>query len=36
MTRRWRKHRPAEVVAKLREADAMLNEGKDLAAVQQS
>jgi len=32
-TRRRKKHRPEEVVAKLRHADAMLNAGKDLAAV---
>jgi hypothetical protein len=32
MTRRRKKHRPEEVVAKLRDADAMLNVGKDLAA----
>ena len=32
MTRRRKKHRPEEVVAKLRDADAMLNAGKDLAA----
>ena len=28
-----KKHRPDEIVAKLRDADAMLNAGKDLAAV---
>jgi hypothetical protein len=33
MTRRRKKHRPDEIVAKLRDADAMLNAGKDLAAV---
>ena len=31
--RRRKKHRPEEIVAKLRDADAMLNAGKDLAAV---
>jgi len=35
-TRRWKKHRPEEIVAKLRDADAMLNAGKDLAAVLQA
>jgi hypothetical protein len=35
MTRRRKKHRPGEIVAKLRDADAMLNAGKDLAAVLQ-
>ena len=34
--RRRKKHRPEEIVAKLREADAMLNVGKDLAAVLQA
>jgi len=33
MTRRRKKHRPDEIVAKLRDADAMLNAGKILAAV---
>ena len=33
MTRRRKKHRPEEVVAKLRDADAMLNARRDLAAV---
>jgi hypothetical protein len=33
MTRRRKKHRPDEIVAKLRDADAMLNAGKDLAPV---
>jgi hypothetical protein len=33
MTRRRKMHRPDEIVAKLRDADAMLNAGKDLAAV---
>ena len=36
MTRRRKKHRPDEIVAKLRDADAMLNAGKDLAAVLQA
>ena len=36
MTRRRKKHRPEEVVAKLRDADAMPNAGKDLEAVLQS
>jgi hypothetical protein len=31
-TRRRKKHRPEEIVAKLRDAEAMLNVGKDLAA----
>jgi putative transposase len=31
-TRRRAKHRPEEIVAELRDADAMLNAGKDLAA----
>ena len=35
MTRRRKKHRPKEIVAKLRDADAMLNGRKDLAAVPQ-
>ena len=35
-TRRRKKNRPEEVVAKLRDADAMLNAGKDLAAVLQA
>jgi hypothetical protein len=30
-TRRRKKHRPEEIVAKLRDAEAMLNAGKDLA-----
>jgi hypothetical protein len=33
MTRRRKKHRPDEIVTKLRDADAMLNADKDLAAV---
>lgn len=35
MTRRRKKHRPDEIVAKLLAADAMLNAGEDLAAVLQ-
>jgi putative transposase len=31
--RRRKKHNPEQIVAKLRDADAMLNAGKDLAAV---
>ena len=34
--RRRKKHRPEEIVAKLRDADAMLNAGKFLAAVLQA
>ena len=34
-TRRRKKHRPEEIVAKLRDADAMLSAGKDMAAVLQ-
>ena len=34
--RRRKKHRPEEIIAKLRDADAMLNAGKDLAAVLQA
>ena len=30
MTKRLKKHRSDEIVAKLRDADAMLNAGKDL------
>ena len=36
MTRRRKKHRPDEIVAKLRDADAMLNASKNLAAVLQA
>jgi putative transposase len=36
MTRRRKKLRPEEIVAKLRDADAMLNAGKELAAVLQA
>lgn len=35
-TRRRRRHSPEQIVRKLRDADAMLNAGKDLAAVLQS
>jgi putative transposase len=35
-TKRRRRHSPAQIVRKLRDADAMLNAGKDLAAVLQS
>ena len=35
-TRRRKKHRPEEIVAKLRDAEAMLNAGKDLAVVLQA
>ena len=35
-TRRRKKHRPEEIVAKLRDAEAMLNADKDLAAVLQA
>ena len=35
-TRRPNKHRSEEVVAKLRDADVMLNAGKDLEAVLQA
>jgi len=31
--RRRKKHKPEQIGAKLRDADAMLNAGKDLAAV---
>ena len=34
--RRRRRHSPEQVVAKLRDADAMLNSGKDLATVLQA
>ena len=33
MTKRWKRHSPEQIVRKLRDADAMLNAGKDLAAV---
>ena len=35
-TRRRKRHTPEQIVRKLRDADAMLNAGKDLAAVLQS
>jgi putative transposase len=35
MTRRRKRHSPEQIVRKLRDADAMLNAGKDLAAVLQ-
>lgn len=35
-TKRRKRHSPEEIVRKLRDADAMLNAGKDLAAVLQS
>jgi putative transposase len=31
--RRRKRHKPEQIVAKLRDADAMLNDGKDLTAV---
>ena len=36
MTKRRKKHRPEEVVGKMWDTDAMLNAGKDLAAVPQA
>jgi len=36
MTKRRRRHSPEQIVKKLRDADAMLNAGKDLAAVLQA
>jgi len=36
MTRRRKRHSPEQIVHKLRDADAMLNAGKDLAAVLQA
>ena len=36
MTRRRKRHNPEQIVRKLRDADAMLNAGKDLAAVPQA
>ena len=36
MTTKRRRHSPEQVVRKLRDADAMLNAGKDLAAVLQA
>jgi putative transposase len=35
-TKRRRRHSPEQIVRKLRDADAMLNAGKDLAVVLQS
>ena len=35
-TKRRKRHSPEQVVRKLRDADAMLNAGKDLAAVLQA
>jgi transposase-like protein len=35
-SKRLKKHKPEQIVAKLRDADAMLNAGKDLAAVLQA
>lgn len=35
-TRRRKRHSPEQIVRKLRDADAMLNVGKDLAAVLQA
>lgn len=35
-TKRRKRHNPEEIVRKLRDADAMLNAGKDLATVLQS
>lgn len=35
-TRRKKRHNPEQIVRKLRDADAMLNSGKDLAAVLQT
>lgn len=34
--RGWKRHSPEQIVRKLRDADAMLNAGKDLAAVLQA
>ena len=36
MTRRRKRHNPEQIVRKLRDADAMLNAGKDPAAVLQA
>lgn len=36
MTKRRRRHKPEQIVRKLRDADAMLSAGKDQAAVLQS
>ena len=35
-TRRRKRHRPEQIIRKLRDADAMLNAGKDQSAVLQS
>jgi len=35
-TRRRKRHSPEQIIGKLRDADAMLNSGKDLAVVLQS
>ena len=35
-TRRRKRHSPEQIIAKLRDTDAMLNSGKDLAVVLQS
>jgi len=36
MTKRRKRHSPEQIVRKLRDADAMLNAGKDLAALLQA
>jgi len=36
MTKKRKRHTPEQIVRKLRDADAMLNSGQDLAAVLQS
>ena len=36
MTKRRKRHSPEQIVRKLRDADALLNAGKDLAAVLQT
>lgn len=36
MTRRRKRHNPEQIIRKLRDADAMLNAGKDQAAVLQA
>jgi len=33
---RWKRHNPEQVVRKLRDAEALLNAGKELAAVLQA
>ena len=35
-TKRWRKHTPEQIIRKLRDAEAILNAGQDLAAVLQA